>query len=169
MSDTPSQSRRQPATQSQAKARPAERPLERAANESRSGPAAERAVDSKKPQGLQMAAPAVNAGRAGERNITAEKFWVSVEGHLPAGFNVATRPDHGLEVVMEQRSYRKSYSGTGTVKTGLTPIAPIGTPGRLLVTDTTTGETLEQPWTWHRIGGNGRGLWAIIKRLLWKE
>ena len=90
------------------------------------------------------------------------------EGHRPAGFKVATLPGNGLEVVMEQRSYRRTYSGAGWLKTGLTPVAPLGTTGRLVVTDTTTGETREQPWTWHRIGGGGLGLWAMIKRLILK-
>ena len=121
----------------------------------------------KKAPGIQMEEAVVTAGRAGEHNITVEKFWVEVEGNLPAGFNVATCEGHGLEVVMEQRAYRRTYTGTGSLKTGLTPVAPIGTKGKLVVTDTTTGETLEQPWTWYSRGGMS-GLWTAIKRLFWK-
>ncbi len=122
----------------------------------------------RKAPGLQMEAAIVTAGRAGENNITIEKFWIEVEGNLPAGFTVSTLDGHGLEVVLEQRSYRKNYSGAGTLKTGLTPVAPIGTKGKILATDTTTGETLEQPWTWQSRGGMAAGLWTIIKRLFWK-
>jgi hypothetical protein len=121
----------------------------------------------KKAPGLRMEEAVVTAGRAGENHITVEKFWVEVEGNLPAGFNVATLEGHGLEVVIEQRAYRRTYTGTGALRTGLTPVAPIGTRGKLLVTDTTTGETLEQPWTWYSRGGVS-GLWAVIKRLFWK-
>ena len=159
-------------SQSQAKTRRSERPAERPANRDLTRPVgepiAEKEAAANRSRGLELEEAIVTAGRAGELNITIEKFWVEVEGHLPAGFNVGTRPDHGLEVMLEQRSYRKGYSGTGSLKTGLTPIAPIGTKGRILVTDVTTGETLEQPWTWHRIGGGGLGFWQTIKRLLWK-
>ena len=124
---------------------------------------------SKKASGLEMDEAIATAGRAGERSITIEKFWVAVDGNLPAGFNVATLAGNGLEVVMEQRSYRKTYVGTGALKTGLTPIAPIGTKGRILVKDTTTGETLEQPWNWHLLHpGLFSGLWAFLKNLFWK-
>jgi hypothetical protein len=114
-----------------------------------------------------MEAAVVTAGRAGEKNITLEKFWVEVDGHLPAGFNVATRDGHGLEVIMEQHLYRRTHNGTGRLQTALIPIAPIGITGRIVVTDTTTGETLEQPWTW-RLRGGSSGLWQFIKRLFWK-
>jgi hypothetical protein len=36
------------------------------------------------------------------------------------------------------------------------------------VTDTTTGETLEQPWTWYLYRGGMSGLWRFIKGLFWK-
>jgi len=126
-------------------------------------------VDARRPQGLELAEAIVTAGRAGERNITIEKFWVNVEGNLPCGFDVASRPGHQLEVLMEQQSYRRTWQGVGSLKTGIAPVAPIGTTGRIHVTDVTTGETLEQPWTWHRIGAGGfGGLWETIKRLIWK-
>jgi hypothetical protein len=126
------------------------------------------ATSSKKASGLQMEEAVVTAGRAGEKNITLEKFWVEVDGHLPCGFNVGTLEGHGLEVLIEQRSYRRTYTGTGALKTGLCPIAPIGTKGRILVTDTTTGETLEQPWTWYLYRRGFSGLWRFIKGLFWK-
>ena len=124
-------------------------------------------TSSKKAPALEMEEPIVTAGRAGELDITIEKFWVEVDGHLPAGFKVTTREGHGLDVRLEQLAYKRTYSGAGTLETGLTPIAPIGTTGRIVVTDTTTGEILEQPWTWHRRSW-GSGLWQTIKRLIWK-
>jgi hypothetical protein len=131
-------------------------------------PESKRATQGRKKPGLQMDAAIVTVA-APEPSVTLEKFWVEVDGHLPCGFDVATRPGHGLEVVMEQRAYRKVYTATGSLKTGLAPNAPIGTKGRVIARDTTTGETVEQPWTWHLIrGDSGGGLWQLIKRLLWK-
>ena len=169
-----------PRTQSQAKAAPA-RAQERAADQAAARPAARSraepialpqsatATTTKKGPGLQMEAAIVTEGHGGEKNIALEEYWVGlVDGHLPKGFNVRTREGHGLEVLMEQRSYRRTYSGTGALKTGLTPNAPIGTPGRIFVTDTTTGETLEQPWRWRVMGGWGSGWWRFNKRLFWK-
>jgi len=103
-----------------------------------------------------------------EPSVALEKFWVDVDGNLPCGFDVTTRAGHGLEVVIEQQAYRRVYTGTGSLKTAVCPVAPIGTKGRIIARDTTTGETVEQPWTWHLIGRGG-GLWAFIKRLLWKS
>jgi hypothetical protein len=120
---------------------------------------------SKKKPALQMDAAIVTVATA-EPSVVIEKFWVEVDGNQPAGFDVSTRAGHGLEVTLEQRAYRKVYTGTGSLKTGLTPIAPIGTKGRIIAKDTTTGETVEQPWTWRLIRGGG--LWQLIKRLLWK-
>ena len=120
----------------------------------------------KKP-GLQMDAAIVSVAAA-EPSVAIEKFWIEVDGNQPAGFDVTTRETHGLEVVLEQRSYRKVYTGTGSVRTDLTPIAPIGTKGRIIARDLTSGETLEQPWTWQLIRGDSGGFWQVIKKLLWK-
>jgi hypothetical protein len=118
---------------------------------------------------MRLEEAVVSAGRAGERNITIEKFWVEVEGNLPAGFDVATIADHSLEVTLEQQAYRRVHTGVGALKTGLTPVAPIGVTGRVIACDTTTGEVVEQPWTWQSRGASeGGGLWQTIKRLLWK-
>jgi hypothetical protein len=157
-----------PQVKSHAAEKAASRPEARATAEPIALPQTVTATATNKAPGLQMEKAVVTAGRAGEKNITIEKFWVEVDGHLPAGFVVGTREGHGLEVLLEQRAYRKPYAGTGSLKTGLTPIATIGTKGRILVTDTTTGETLEQPWTWRSRGGVAAGLWQFIKRLLWK-
>jgi hypothetical protein len=116
--------------------------------------------------GLQLDAAIVTVAVAAP-SVTLEKFWVEVDGHYPCGFDVATRPGHGLEVVVEQLAYRKTYTGTGALKTAVVPVVPIGTKGRIIARDTTTGETVEQPWTW-RLWRRGGGLWARIKRLFWK-
>jgi hypothetical protein len=125
------------------------------------------ATRGRKQPGLELDAVIVTTA-VPEPSVTIEKFWVEVDGHLPCGFDVTTRPEHGLEVVIEQLAYRKVYTGTGTLKTGLTPIVPIGTKGRIIARDTTTGETVEQPWTWRPLRGSGGGLWQLIKKLLWK-
>ena len=172
MVDAPRNQSARARTAPQAKARTAEGPAPAQARQRAEPIALPRAeaagTAAKKAPGLKMEEAIVTAGRGGEKNITIEKFWVEIDGHLPAGFNVGTRNGHGLEVVLEQRAYRKTYSGTGALETGLTPIAPIGTKGKILVTDTTTGETLEQPWTWYARGGGISGLWQFIKALLWK-
>ena len=117
--------------------------------------------------GLQLDAAIVTVP-VQEPSVTLDKFWVEVDGHLPCGFDVATRPGHGLAVVVEQLAYRKTYTGTGSLKTAVVPVVPIGTKGRIIARDTTTGETVEQPWTWKpRHGGSG-GLWQLIKRMFWK-
>ena len=148
--------------------RPRERTDARPITGDAARPITDTAKAAKKRPGLRMDDAIVTPGRTGESNIVIEKFWVEVDGHLPAGFNITTRPEHQLDVTIEQRSYRKSFSGTGTLKTGLTPIAPIGTKGRVIARDITTGETVEQPWTWTPRGGGIAGLWQFIKRLLWK-
>lgn len=120
--------------------------------------------------GVLMGQATATAGADGSRNITVQKFWMPVGNDMPAGYDVGTLTAHGLEVTLEQLAYRKTYTGTGSVKTGLTPVAPIGTTGRMIARDLVTGETLEQPWTWHTIGGSpgGSGFWAALKRALWK-
>jgi len=172
MSDTPQNRSLERPQQTREKTREAPRPRERTDARPITGEAArpitEAAKAAKKRPGLQMEDAIVTPGAAGESNIVIEKFWVEVDGHLPAGFSVTTRPEHQLEVTLEQRSYRKNHSGTGTLKTGLTPIAPIGTKGRVVARDVTTGETVEQPWTWKPRGSGFAGLWQFIRRLLWK-
>ncbi len=153
----------------QPKARTAERTAEQAVPEAIGlPPSATKAVPTpRKRPGLQLEEAVVTAGTAGETNIAVEKFWVEIEGNMPAGFVVTTTSGHGLDVTLEQRSYRKTFTGTSSLKTGLTPVAPIGTKGKLIVRDTTTGEVLEQPWTWTPIGSRS-SLWALLKKLIWK-
>ncbi|HEX5461352.1 MAG TPA: hypothetical protein VFX20_15415 [Steroidobacteraceae bacterium] len=107
----------------------------------------------------------VTAGKDGVCNIRVEKIPVPLPNAIPCRFAVTTAAGNVLEVSMEQQSYRKSYRGSSSVQTDITPVAPIGTKGKLIVRDLTTGETVEQPWTWHIIGGGRSGLWELIKRL----
>jgi hypothetical protein len=45
-----------------------------------------------------------------------------------------------LDLVIERRSHRRVYTGTGPIRRGLTPIAPIGTKGYLGVHEETVLE-----------------------------
>jgi len=107
----------------------------------------------------------VTAGKDGACNIRVEKIPVPLPNAIPCRFVVTTAAGNALEVSMEQTVYRKTYRGTSSVHTDITPVAPIGTKGRIIVRDLTTGETVEQPWTWHVVGGRRSGLWELIKRL----
>lgn len=107
----------------------------------------------------------VTAGKDGASNIRVEKIPVPLPNAIPCRFAVTTAAGNTLEVSMEQKSYHKSYQGTSSVQTDITPVAPIGTRGKLIVRDLTTGETVEQPWMWHVVAGRGSGLWELIKRL----
>src|SRR5690348_4259543 len=90
------------------------------------------------------------ANRAGETNITLEMVPVPVGHAVPVYFNLGTLPENELEVILEQLSYRKVHNGQGKVTTQLIPIEPIGTKGRIVVRDLTTGEIVEMPWMWRR-------------------
>jgi hypothetical protein len=118
--------------------------------------------------GPKLEQAVVAAGRAGERNIEIEMIPVPMQSFDSAYFVAKTAAGHALELTMEQKNYKRKYTGIGTIKTQLIPEAPIGTKGKAIVLDTTTGETNERPWTWHQVGGSGLGLWAMIKKLFVK-
>lgn len=111
---------------------------------------------------MKLQEPTVTAGKDGACNIRVEWIQVHLPHAHPCRFAITTAAGNALEVSMEQRSYHKSYQGTSYVQTGITPVAPHGTTGKLTVRDLTTGETVEQPWIWR--SGVG-GLWELIKRL----
>jgi hypothetical protein len=123
--------------------------------------------DSKSQMGFQIGEDQRAEGKAGEHNLTLQIADVWVGGARSCRCTVQTADGNGLEVTVTQATYRRIYNGTGTVETSVLPVAPIGTKGKLIAHDTTTGEVLEQPYTWINIGG-GFSLWAIIKRLLSK-
>jgi hypothetical protein len=108
----------------------------------------------------------VTAGKDGAHHLQVQ--WVDM--HLPHAkscrFAITTAAANGIEAVMEQKNYRQSYQGTGSLQTGIVPVAPHGTPGKLTVRDLSTGETYEQPWRWHAgAGGLLSSLWELLKRL----
>jgi hypothetical protein len=112
----------------------------------------------------------VTLGRAGEHHLAVEWIDVNLVTYMSARFNVRTSPENALEIQIEQGAYKKDYRGSGSISTTVLPGAPVGTIGKLTAHDTTTGEMLEVPWTWYNMGsGRGPGLWAIIKRLIWKS
>ncbi len=129
-----------------------------------------KAVDTGTRSGVEIEKAVVTQGRAGEKNISLEWVGVKLPGGRSANFIVRTAPGNTLEVLIEQRSYKKAYTGSGTVTTQVLPVAPAGTQGKLVARDTTTGESLEQPWQWIRLGGDSDlpGLWEKIKKFFWK-
>jgi len=68
--------------------------------------------------------------------------------HRSGRWEVTTTPEHPLEVRIEQLTYDRTYTGTGSVATEVTPVAPIGTKGKITAVDMVTGERRERPWTW---------------------
>jgi hypothetical protein len=119
--------------------------------------------------GIKIGEVTAIAGRMGERNLTIQWIDVWIGNNKPCRFIVNTRAEHGLEVHVEQAAYQKMYTGTGSVSTLVIPVVPIGTKGKLMARDSTTGETSELPWVWVSLGGLGffARLWAAIKRSLW--
>lgn len=109
------------------------------------------------------------AGRDGARNIQIQWIDVHLPSAKPSRFVVTTAAGNVLEAFMEQKSYRKSYQGTSSLQTDITPVAPHGTTGKLTVHDLTTGEKAEQPWIWRSRSGagssSGPGFWELLKRL----
>ncbi len=104
----------------------------------------------------------VTAGKDGACNIRVQWIRVQLPHAQPCKFAVTTAAGNTLEVSLEQKSYHRSYQGTSSLTTDITPVAPHGTTGKLIVHDVTTGETLEQPWIWRSGAG---GLWELLKRL----
>jgi hypothetical protein len=157
--------------------KPQERPAERPAPQQTEAPVEleappasstivqEPTGNAKRKPAMDLAPQKVTAGRAGQRNIVVEKIPVPVGYNIPCRFDVTTLAGNELEVQLEQTVYRKSFTGQGKVMTTVIPVAPIGTKGKLIARDLTTGEVVEQPWTWHLLSEIS-GLWAMIRRLL---
>ena len=158
-----------PPQEQQRRARPQERAKEQPRSESTAQPrtAEQTAVQDtgsaqQRQTDLALEEAVVTEGKNGARNIRVEWIRVSLPHAQPAKFTITTAAGNALEVSMEQKSYRRSYQGTSSLTTDITPVAPHGTRGKLIVHDLTTGETLEQPWMWRTGAG---GLWELIKRL----
>lgn len=168
------QYRQQPNQQADTRSRAAEPPPRYAPPANSPPPAYEPVVvpavqDSKQKTSFKADEEKRTAGKAGERNLTLQWIPTPLGNADSARFNAQTSQGNGLEVTIEQTAYNRTYTGTGTVTTGVVPVAPIGTRGRVTVTDTTSGETLVQTFTWRDVGqGSGGGLWQMIKNLFWK-
>ena len=159
--------------QEQQRRRPQERAKEQSRSASASQPrtadqtALQDATTSEQQRQSDMALDeaTVTEGKDGARNIKVQWIRVSLPHADPCKFAVTTAGGNALEVSMEQLSYRKSYQGTSSLTTDITPVAPNGTNGKLTVHDLTSGETLEQPWVWRARTGGLSGLWELLKRL----
>jgi len=127
-----------------------------------------RRTKSKQQPGMKTEPETRTEGRSGETNLHIECVdqWVGI--NRPFYFNISTIAGNEIRATVKQRAYKRDYAATGSLRTRLTPVAPIGTKGLLVVADLTTGEKLEQPWTWVPLNG-GPGwfsrLWRAVKGL----
>jgi hypothetical protein len=171
--EAPAQSRQKERPRERTQDAPAERPL--ANPQSVSDAMADKARKAKgkaeETPSIKVAESVATAGKAGEKNLTVKWIDIWIGNTKPCYFEVATLPGHGVEVTVEQLSYKKTYTGTGSLTTQPVPVVPIGTTFTVVSRDTTTGEVLEQKGIWYNMGGGGGGLslWALIKKLLWKS
>ena len=108
----------------------------------------------------------ITAGKDGARNLRLQWIDINLPHAKSCRFVITTAADNAVEAVLEQKNYRQSFQGTSSLQTGIVPVAPHGTKGRLTVRDLATGETLEQPWMWRvGVGGVLSSLWQLLKRL----
>lgn len=143
----PDQQRKQP--QDQQKSRAKDRPdTKQRAEEFR-----ESATEEESRAGIVTEQAVVVAGAGNAKNLTTQWVDVWLPGGKPMYIIVNTLPGNDLAVHIEQRGWKKDYVGKGSVKTDVTPIAPIGTQGHLLAKDTTTGEELRVNFSWGPISG----------------
>jgi hypothetical protein len=79
---------------------------------------------------------------------------------------VKTLADHDLQVAIEQPGWKKTYAAKGRVQTDVVPAAPVGTRGRLVATDVTTGEELTLNFHWVSFSRRGPSLFARLVKLV---
>jgi hypothetical protein len=103
-------------------------------------------------------------GKGGAKNLATQWVDVWLPDGKPMYIIVTTLPEHDLQVSIEQRSWKKSYAAKGRVQTDVVPIAPIGTTGKLVAKDATTGEELTVNFHWYAMGGTS--LFALIVKLV---
>lgn len=117
--------------------------------------------------GLESVEVTVVAGKTGEKNLAHQWVDVWLPGGKPMYIIVTTRPEHELQVMIEQRSWKKNYTARGRVQTDVTPIAPVGTTGKLIAKDLATGEELTVSFVWHWLVGPSlfARLVKLVKRL----
>jgi hypothetical protein len=157
----PARQQRQPGKQQQkpqqdakARQRPAERTVERPQIREKEA----------EQSGLKAEETVVVAGTGGAKNLRYDFIDVWLPEGKPAYMIVHTAPGNQLKVELEQRSWKKSYAGNGSVKTDVVPIAPIGTVGTLFARDVTTGEELKATFHWGPI--KGPSLLARLAKLI---
>jgi hypothetical protein len=92
-------------------------------------------------------------GAGGAKNLTTQWVDVWLPGGKPMYIIVSTLPTNDLQVSIEQRSWKKTYAAKGRVQTDIVPIAPVGTAGKLMARDATTGEELSVNFTWYSMSG----------------
>ena len=108
----------------------------------------------------------ITAGKDGARNLQVQWITVPLPNATSCRFAITTAAGHAIEAMTEQKNYSRSYQGNTSLQTAIIPAAPHGTRGKLTVRDVETGETFEQPWTWHAgVGGLLALLWALVKKL----
>lgn len=123
-------------------------------------------TDAKDKPGIKEEADIRTVGRAGENNLRIEHVvqWVGI--HRSGYYNISTAAGNEIQATVKQRAYKRDYGATGSLRTRVVPVAPIGTKGVLVVTDLTTGEKLERPWTWVPLNGGAGWLsriWQTVK------
>ena len=130
--------------------RPAQRPEIKAEEEVQSGVKTEEQI--------------VVAGAGGAKNHATQWVDVWLPGGKPMYIIVTTLPGNDLDVMIEQRGWKKTYSAKGRVQTDVVPLAPIGTQGQLIAKDTTTGEELTVKFYWGPL--KGPSLFARLVKLV---
>ena len=160
----PSQQQRPPPQQPQQQQKPRDQTKSRDAGQHIAKPRQDEQADTQRQSTIEVQEETRVDGKGGERNLATQWVDVFLPDGKPMYIIVTTLPDHDLEVSIEQRSWKKSYAAKGRVQTDVVPIAPIGTTGKLVAKDATTGEELTVDFHWHAMGGTS--LFGLIVKLL---
>jgi len=72
------------------------------------------------------------------------------------GCSIGTASEQAMTVVVEQRAYRKTLSGNGSVDLTAIPVAPAGTAGTLTVSDASGATIAQYGWIWQPPGAKTR-------------
>jgi len=168
----PAQQQRPPQQQQQQKARDQTREREQTKARDRDDSAgkfrdAEVSAEAAQDKGIAVENETRVEGTNGASNLATQWVDVWLPDGKPMYIIVTTLPDHDLSVSIEQKSWRKNYAAKGRVQTDVVPIAPIGTTGKLVAKDTTTGEELTVNFHWGPMGG-GSSLFGLIVKLIKK-
>jgi hypothetical protein len=154
----PPQQQRPPAQKAappsqQQRQRPQERTGERPAPSQRPVQRPEIKVEEDVQSGITADEQIAVAGADGAKNLNYQWVDVWLPDGKPMYIVVNTLGSNDLNVMIEQRSWKKTYSAKGRVQTDVVPIAPIGTQGQLIAKDTTTGEELTVKFHWGPLQG----------------